>query len=188
VERLAFSLLNESHLPVVLALERAGYPADEAASEANLRLRLRSAGHLFLGAFLPADQEDMHPDPDPVASPSTLVGFVCSTQTHSETLTHQAMSEHIDGGPTVCIHSVCVHTSYRRQGVALALLREYAKLLDRETESRHYARMALISKEYLVPLYTRAGFRLLGPSSVVHGKDQWYEMQLPLPLSSSESD
>lgn len=30
----------------------------------------------------------------------------------------------------------------------------------------------------LIGLYKQSGFHLLGPSEVVHGKDQWYEMQL----------
>jgi hypothetical protein len=27
-----------------------------------------------------------------------------------------------------------------------------------------------------IPLYSKAGFSLLGPSDVVHGQDQWFEM------------
>jgi hypothetical protein len=27
----------------------------------------------------------------------------------------------------------------------------------------------------MVPLYTKAGFRLVGPSPVVHGQDPWLE-------------
>ena len=34
----------------------------------------------------------------------------------------------------------------------------------------------LISKEYLVPLYKKAGYQWLRPSPVVHGKEQWIEM------------
>jgi hypothetical protein len=26
--------------------------------------------------------------------------------------------------------------------------------------------------------YEKSGFQLVGPSKVVHGKDQWYELQL----------
>lgn len=31
-----------------------------------------------------------------------------------------------------------------------------------------------------IRLYEGAGFRLLGPSDVVHGKDPWYDMALEL--------
>ena len=42
-------------------------------------------------------------------------------------------------------------------------------------------RVRLISKENLVPLYSGAGFTDLGPSSVVHGKDKWIEMEYKVP-------
>ena len=35
----------------------------------------------------------------------------------------------------------------------------------------------LLCKEGLIELYKNAGFQLLGPSSVVHGKEQWFEMR-----------
>jgi hypothetical protein len=33
-------------------------------------------------------------------------------------------------------------------------------------------------QEYLKGFYTSCGFELIGPSAVVHGKDQWYEMRI----------
>lgn len=35
----------------------------------------------------------------------------------------------------------------------------------------------LICKERLIPLYSEAGFTMVGPSTVVHGKDSWFEMR-----------
>ena len=35
----------------------------------------------------------------------------------------------------------------------------------------------LLCKEGLIELYKAAGYQLLGPSSVVHGKEQWFEMR-----------
>jgi hypothetical protein len=80
-------------------------------------------------------------------------------------------------GPTpssVCIHSVCVAKAYRRRGVALKLLDEY---LTRLGDMANIARALLICKEDLKHFYTRAGFVEVGPSEVVHGKDQWFEMR-----------
>lgn len=37
--------------------------------------------------------------------------------------------------------------------------------------------MRLICKQQLVPLYEGAGFAMVGPSPVVHGKDPWFEMR-----------
>lgn len=35
---------------------------------------------------------------------------------------------------------------------------------------------SLLCKEATVKLYSGAGFKMVGPSSVVHGADQWFEM------------
>lgn len=40
--------------------------------------------------------------------------------------------------------------------------------------------LLLICKEPLVPLYEKGGFRVVGPSDVVHGADPWIEMDLKL--------
>ena len=34
----------------------------------------------------------------------------------------------------------------------------------------------LLCKKNLIGFYEGAGFRMVGPSEVVHGADQWYEM------------
>jgi len=39
----------------------------------------------------------------------------------------------------------------------------------------------LLCKEELVPLYAASGFRLVGPSPVVHGQDPWMEMAHAFP-------
>lgn len=134
---------------------------------------------------------------------SQLVGFVCATCTASSTLTHDSMSTHVKGAPYVAIHSVCVAKERRRQGVALALLRKYVERLA-NVDGVKGAR--LIAHDNLIPLYTkcvtfytsssgsvwlicglcRAGFKLVGPSQVVHGALPWFEMALDLPSSPSE--
>jgi len=52
-----------------------------------------------------------------------------------------------------------------------------AYLLFVQQTSPQVNSVRLISKQNLVPLYSAAGFTSLGPSSVVHGKDQWIEME-----------
>lgn len=87
------------------------------------------------------------------------------------------MSTHIPNAPYVAIHSVCVAADYRRKGVAVALLKEY--LARVRAQGRKGAR--LITHEELVPLYTKAGFELVGESSVVHGERKWWEMKVDFP-------
>ncbi|EIE27825.1 hypothetical protein COCSUDRAFT_83445 [Coccomyxa subellipsoidea C-169] len=40
----------------------------------------------------------------------------------------------------------------------------------------------LICKKDLIGLYSAAGFEMVGPSDVEHGKDPWYEMKLKLSM------
>ena len=61
----------------------------------------------------------------------------------------------------------------RRKGIAGWMLREY---LQRVADVGVAQRVLLICKEPLVGLYAAAGFKDLGPSDVVHGKDPWILM------------
>lgn len=85
-----------------------------------------------------------------------------------------AKHEPLPAPSSACIHSVCVSAAYHRRGIALRLLEESLKRVEKMT---NVARALLICKENLKPLYSRAGFVEVGPSSVVHGKDSWYEMR-----------
>lgn len=86
------------------------------------------------------------------------------------------MAQHDPGSSSVCVHSVCVSPEYRKQGVAISLLREYITRL----KNGPYERILLIAHEELIPLYQKAGFELVGLSSVVHGSRPWYEMVILL--------
>eukprot|EP00438_Fugacium_kawagutii_P034871 Skav225567 [mRNA] locus=scaffold81:432919:434196:+ [translate_table: standard] len=94
------------------ALEAASYPADEAASPENLSLRQRVAGDYFWAAV---DKDD------------SLVGFVCGTLAHGNSLTHESMEKHEPSGRLLCVHSVVTKECFRRRGVALEMLREYLR-------------------------------------------------------------
>lgn len=109
------------------------------------------------------------------------------------------MSTHVPGGSSVCIHSVAVNPSHQRRGIALALLREYVERLRASRHSRsktataavgddgieNVERILLIAHEELCPLYSKAGFKLIGKSSVTHGARDWYEMRLILEPGTS---
>lgn len=102
------------------------------------------------------------------------------------------MSTHVPGSSTVCIHSVCIAKSRRRQGIGLALLKAYIRRLEDENASgggAKYRRVLLITHEELRPFYELAGFEWVGPSSVVHGSRGWFEMRrdLKLPSTTPES-
>ena len=75
----------------------------------------------------------------------------------------------------LCIHSVCVAEEYRRKGIATGMLLQYVTNMEKFPFVKI---IALISKAKLIQLYESAGFKLVGPSDVVWGKEQWFELRI----------
>ncbi|KAJ3277065.1 hypothetical protein HDV01_000117 [Terramyces sp. JEL0728] len=141
-------------------LESQCYPEDEAASIETMTSRFKQAPDLFYGAFL--DNE--------------LIGLVMATATQSKSITKESMTLHDPNGRIICIHSVCTHPDYRKLGLASKMLQNYIDIL-REWRQK---RVSIIVHEYLVPFYTKLGFKVRGVSDIVHGPDPWLEMNLEL--------
>lgn len=92
------------------------------------------------------------------------------------------MSTHVpvsEGGKSVCIHSVCVTPEWRKKGVALGLLKEYIRRLE-TTGDPQLQLVLLICHDEVIDLYRKAGFTLVGKSTVVHGPREWFEMKLDI--------
>lgn len=177
---LSFRRLAPSELVAVHALEIDGFPTDEAASLSSLQQRLSLAPQLFIGAFVSPslavmEQEELPADSSSSGGREELIGYVCSTLTPSSTLTHASMKTHVPESAYVAIHSVCVAAAHRRQAVAGRMLEHYLMEL-RGMQGVKGAR--LITHDELVPLYTSAGFLLIGESDVVHGARKWHEMAI----------
>lgn len=133
------------------------------------RYRQAHAPDLFLGAYL-AKLPEHH----------ELIGYVCSTLSPSQSLTHDSMSKHVLGSSSVCVHSVTIIPAHRRKGIASALLREY---ISRLSAAGEYERILLITHEELRQFYDGVGFEFVGLSPVQHGLRPWYEMRKVLPRS-----
>ena len=135
------------------SLEAASYPADEAASLESFVLRQREAGAYFRKCMVGGE----------------LAGFICGTR--CEAFTEASMDTHAAAGPVLAIHSVVTAPAFRRRGVALEGLRQYAEAVAGDG----VASVKLIAKAPLLGLYARAGFAVDGLSAIVHGKDPWFE-------------
>ncbi|KAJ1966316.1 hypothetical protein GGI12_000159 [Dipsacomyces acuminosporus] len=155
------NLRTEDEVRQAHGLETAGYSKDEAASLDSMLYRYRHAPHLFLGAF---------------DTTGSIAGYIMSTQTAAPLVTHESMTIHDPSGTTVCIHSVCVDQRWRGKGIASKLLELYADM----ARGHNVKRIAMLSRANLVPFYERAGYRSLGPSSVVHGDEKWYDCIIDL--------
>jgi GNAT superfamily N-acetyltransferase len=135
------------------------------------RFRQQRAPDLFLGAFVPQAH-----------GRRKLIGYICSTLSSSEILTHDSMFTHVDGAQTVCIHAICVEMQSRQKGIATQLLKEYINRFRARAEagSVPYKRIVLIAHDNLIAFYENAGFRNLGKSQVVHGSLPWYQLSIDL--------
>lgn len=69
--------------------------------------------------------------------------------------------------------------------MALGLLREYLKRL--EAGDPLLQKILLICHDDMVPLYEKAGFTIVGKSSVVHGPREWLEMKYDLKRNHLET-
>jgi len=133
------------------------------------RYRQAHAPDLFLGAYLAKSPKHRE-----------LIGYVCSTLSPSQSLTHDSMSQHVLGSSSVCVHSVTITPAHRRKGIASALLREY---ISRLSAAGEYERILLITHEEFQQFYEGVGFEFVGLSPVQHGSRPWYEMRKVLPRS-----
>jgi len=156
----------------------------------NFRFRLDNAQPFFKAAVAVDETEGeaaagvavADPAADPAAAAAAVprvLGFVVGTLSASSTLHHESMAAHSPSGRFLCVHSVVVDGGLRRRGLAGAMLRQFVAAVAAE-QSGAVDQMALICKAHLIKFYESCGFALVGPSAVVHGKDQWFECRLRL--------
>ena len=149
--------VKASDVASLYELEAASYPADEAATLEGLTLRQREAGDYFRVMMVDGSR----------------VGFVCGTR--CEAFTEESMATHAPRGPVLAIHSVVVEPSWRRRGVALDAIRQYAAMVSKDPSLES---IKLIAKAAVLPLYVGGGWRVDGLSAIVHGRDPWFQCSL----------
>eukprot|EP00558_Chaetoceros_sp_UNC1202_P007496 CAMPEP_0197234808 /NCGR_PEP_ID=MMETSP1429-20130617/2457_1 /TAXON_ID=49237 /ORGANISM="Chaetoceros sp., Strain UNC1202" /LENGTH=226 /DNA_ID=CAMNT_0042693299 /DNA_START=15 /DNA_END=695 /DNA_ORIENTATION=- len=107
------------------------------------------------------------------------------------------MSTHTPTGSLLAIHSVVVLEEYRRKGVATAMLQNYLELIQDYNDKMTTAggngddeyvpiqSVVLLAKSHLLSFYVDCGFRVNRPSPIVHGQEQWYELEKIMAIPSS---
>jgi len=151
-------------IPSCYEIESASYPPDEAASLISLEYRLENAPSYFKCAIL-------H---------DSIIGFVCSTRCVS--FEEESMWTHNPNGSLLAIHSVVVEESYRRKGVATAMLTRYLETIQRhvDDDDAGIQSVMLIAKQNLLGFYVNCGFQVIRPSPIVHGRELWYDLERTL--------
>jgi len=146
-----FSRANLEDKAAILSLEQASFPADEAASDESLAMRLTTAPEYFY-VYRTEDGE--------------IVGFINGTCVANSDLDHDCMTSHVNGGPVLVIHSVTVKESCRRRRIGTLMLKKYISFMK---EIPTLKEIRLLTKVRLVAFYLSCGFHFLGQSSIVHG-------------------
>lgn len=76
---------------------------------------------------------------------------------------------HADGVHALCYYGLLERLTPHPLHHVLQTYLQYVQATTPLTSVR------LICKQALIPLYEMAGFELVGPSSVMHGQDPWFE-------------
>ncbi|ODQ63610.1 acyl-CoA N-acyltransferase [Nadsonia fulvescens var. elongata DSM 6958] len=133
-----------------------------------------------------------------------LVGHFIATKTLSFRVTDSAMQVpeldsygrklptsfneplgHAEAGRTICLHSLAITQEYRGKNIASILLKE---CLERFATQSMADRVALLSKDDLVPFYARLGFVDNGLSESKFGNVSWRDLSCSLTNYNDEED
>ena len=122
----------------------------------------------------------------------TLIGMIVATKTSSTVITDDAMENppnprepgdkrgHHEGGRTICIHSFGILPAYQGRGLGRVLLKSYQQRME---GSGIADRIALLSHDNLVNMYTNMGFSKKGQSDAKFGGGGWTDLVSHLGLS-----
>lgn len=118
-----------------------------------------------------------------------IIGFICATRCSS--LNAESMKSHDATGKILAIHSVVVEEKFRNSGVASAMIQDYLSAMERLNSKNgtlkvKMDKIVLMAKKNLLAFYVRNGFKAMGVSDVVHGKEQWFELERDLPRDDDE--
>lgn len=155
--------IRGDELQTAHALELACYPIEAAAAREAFAYRQQH----FPGYFWSAWQE------------GELIGLACGVRTADSSCESDAVkSAHgaeLDGR-YLCVLSVAVDGTRRRQGIGNALM----EALIRQAKADGLEMVVLMCEEHLIEFYERLGFRHEGRSASEHGGLHWHEMKLRL--------
>jgi predicted PhzF superfamily epimerase YddE/YHI9/GNAT superfamily N-acetyltransferase len=163
--RITFRQVIPADIPACFAIETASYPKDEAATKSSMQYRQHHAEKYFRCAVLNIDEDD-----------ETIVGFICATR--CQRFTEESMLTHDTTGTLLAIHSVVVSPDYRHLGIATAMMEDYHQTLETLNPDDGVEKFVLMCKAELLVFYVlHCGYAVVGPSDIVHGKDQWYHLE-----------
>jgi ribosomal protein S18 acetylase RimI-like enzyme len=142
-------------------IEQICFPPNEACSEANMRARVAKAAELFLVAV---DRET-----------GKIAGFLNGLATDESVFRDEFFTDaelYEPEGKNIMLLGLDVLPEYRLQGLARALVKEYAR---REREKGREM-LLLTCLQAKVEMYQKFGFEDRGIANSIWGGEEWHEM------------
>ncbi|KAI9591870.1 hypothetical protein BDF19DRAFT_453333 [Syncephalis fuscata] len=159
-----------------IELEKKCFPEAELEGRARLVKRHKEAPELFYGAYTI----------DPTTDKKILVGYLCGAASSTPRMTQESIDKHDPEGSTLCVHTLCVDNTYRKQRVADQLIRELTlyilgvnkkHMMATNSQDKRFKHVVIMAHLPLIPFYEKYGFHSIGPSEVTLGPETWYEMK-----------
>jgi ribosomal protein S18 acetylase RimI-like enzyme len=193
---LNFRSATSDDIPRCFDIESSSYPSDEAATLESLTNRHKYAGEYFVLCTITSttitkgsESEESQEQEQKEKEKETILGFICGTRCNE--FTEESMSEHNKDGRLLAVHSVVIDEQYRRKGIASKMMKRYVRdiiVQEEEEEVLHkqlsspppIESIVFIAKQNLLGFYVRCGFKVNGPSQIVHGKELWYDLEMDL--------
>ena len=145
------------------AVETSGFPAEEAAARATIRLRIEAFSEGFLVA-----EVDRH-----------IVGILNSAATDKDDISDEELKQligHDPAGKNMVVFALAVLPEFQKRGIASQLMSRFVE----EARQLGKENILLLCKRPLIAYYERLGFAHVGLSKSTHGGAEWHEMRLKL--------
>ncbi len=132
-------------------IEYESYPPDESASYERMMMRQEVASDYFWT----------------FSYNNNIIGFINGTCSSHDEIHHESMASHDTTGHNLVIHSVVTKSSFRHKGFGSFMLKSY---INKIKNLGFIKKIMLLAKGNLLGFYSSCGFRVIGISSVSHGK------------------
>lgn len=146
-------------LPAILRIERLGFTAEEAGTEAQYRDRIAKLTETFLVGKID-DQ---------------VVGFIVGPATEAavvEDWMYEQTPENLPQGGHQLIFTIAVDPTYRGQHIGSQLLTAMTDL----ARAHQRQSLSLTSLDRNVPFYEKNGFVNCGVADSAHADETWYNL------------
>ena len=162
--RFLFRSIREEEIGQAAEIEQICFPPNEACTPERMRRRILAAPELFLVAV----------DPQTGRIAGFLNGIARKNETHLRDAFFTDETLHQRDGNCVMLLGLDVLPQYRHQGLARALMGQYAK----REKSRSWLVLTCLADK--VKMYRSFGFEDRGVSDSAWGGEEWHEMVMPL--------